>query len=211
MGFWCNGIRFRTGLSNTFSNLSEMQHFELKGQARKAGNKAVIKAIRRQGLVPCNLYGCGMDNVLFTVDAKELRALTNTPQSYIVDLVIDGGKAQTAVLHELQWHPVSDECLHVDFLAVNETKPVTINVPLEITGHAVGVQQGGKFYQRERKIRISALLKNLPDKVTVDISPLGLDKRIKAGDITVDNATVLTGKDTIICGVKATRNSAAQQ
>ena len=188
-----------------------MQHFELKGQARKAGNKAVIKAIRRQGLVPCNLYGCGMDNVLFTVDAKELRALTNTPQSYIVDLVIDGGKAQTAVHHELQWHPVSEECLHVDFLAFNETNPVTINVPLEITGHAVGVQQGGKFYQRERKIRISALLKNLPDKVTVDISPLGLDKRIKAGDITVDNATVLTGKDTIICGVKATRNSAAQQ
>lgn len=186
-----------------------MQHFELKGQARQAGNKAVIKAIRRQGLVPCNLYGCGMDNVLFTVNAKELKALTNTPQSYIVDLVIDGGKAQTAVLHELQWHPVTDECLHVDFLAVNETKPVCISVPLEITGHAIGVQQGGKFYQRERKVRLSALLKNLPDKVTVDISSLGLDKRIKAGDITVENAAILTDKDTIICGVKATRNSAA--
>lgn len=186
-----------------------MQHFELKGQARQAGNKAVIKAIRRQGLVPCNLYGCGMDNVLFTVNAKELKALTNTPQSYIVDLVIDGGKAQTAVLHELQWHPVTDECLHVDFLAVNETKPVCISVPLEITGHAIGVQQGGKFYQRERKVRLSALLKNLPDKVTVDISSLGLDKRIKAGDITVENATVLTDKDIIICGVKATRNSTA--
>ena len=186
-----------------------MQHFELKGQARQAGNKAVIKAIRRQGLVPCNLYGCGMDNVLFTVNAKELKALTNTPQSYIVDLVIDGGKAQTAVLHELQWHPVTDECLHVDFLAVNETKPVCISVPLEITGHAIGVQQGGKFYQRERKVRLSALLKNLPDKVTVDISSLGLDKRIKAGDITVENATVLTDKDTIICGVKPPRTSAA--
>ena len=186
-----------------------MQHFELKGQSRKAEGKAAIKAIRRQGLVPCNLYGCGMDNVLFTVDAKELKLLTNTPQSYIVDLVIDGGKAQTAVLHELQWHPVTDECLHIDFLAVNDAKPVCINVPLEITGHAIGVQHGGKFYQRERKIRISALLKNLPDKVTVDISSLGLDKRIKAGDIKVDNATVLTEKDTIICGVKATRNSAA--
>ena len=104
---------------------------------------------------------------------------------------------------------MTDECLHIDFLAVNDAKPVCINVPLEITGHAIGVQQGGKFYQRERKIRISALLKNLPDKVTVDISSLGLDKRIKAGDIKVDNATVLTEKDTIICGVKATRNSAA--
>ncbi len=186
-----------------------MQHFELKGQSRKVGNKAVIKEIRRQGLVPCNLYGCGMDNVLFSVDAKELKVLTNTPQSYIVDLVIDGGAKQTAVLHELQWHPVSDECLHIDFLAVNETKPISIDVPLEITGHAIGVQQGGKFYQRERKIRISALLKDLPDKVTVDISSLGLDKRIKAGEIKVDNAVILTDKDTIICGVKATRNSAA--
>lgn len=186
-----------------------MQHFELKGQARKVGNKAVIKAIRRQGLVPCNLYGCGIDNVLFTVDAKELKLLTNSPRSYIVDIVIDGGAGQTAILHEMQWHPVSDECLHVDFLAVNETKPVSIDVPLEITGHAIGVQQGGKFYQRERKIRISALIKNLPDKVTVDISDLGLDKRIKAGDIKVDNAAVLTDADTIICGVKATRNSAA--
>lgn len=186
-----------------------MQHFELKGQSRKVGNKAVIKALRRQGLVPCNLYGCGMDNVLFSVDAKELKLLTNTPQSYIVDLVIDGGAKQTAVLHELQWHPVSDECLHIDFLAVNETKPISINVPLEITGHAIGVQQGGKFYQRERQIRISALLKDLPDKVTVDISSLGLDKRIKAGELKVDNAVILTDKDTIICGVKATRNSAA--
>lgn len=186
-----------------------MQHFELKGQSRKVGNKAVIKALRKQGLIPCNLYGCGIDNVIFSVDAKDLKVLTSTPQSFIVDLVIDGGAKQTAILHELQWHPVSDECLHIDFLAVNETKPINIEVPLEITGHAIGVQQGGKFYQRERKIRISALLKDLPDKVTVDISSLGLDKRVKAGDIKVDGAVVLTDKDTIICGVKATRNSAA--
>ena len=68
-----------------------MQHFELKGQVRKADGKAALKALRKQGLVPCNLYGCGMENVLFTVDAKELSALTNTPASYIVDLVLDNG------------------------------------------------------------------------------------------------------------------------
>ena len=187
-----------------------MQHFELKGTTRKVGNKAVIKAFRREGLVPCNLYGLGMENVLFTVNAKELKALTDTPKSYIVDLILDGAaKAQTAVLHELQWHPVTDACLHVDFLAVDEKKPIAISVPLVITGHAKGVQQGGKFYQNARSIKVCALLKDLPDEVTVDITPLGLDKRIKAGDIQLKNVTVVSDKDTIICGVKTTRNVTA--
>lgn len=186
-----------------------MQHFELKGQVRKADGKAALKALRKQGLVPCNLYGCGMENVLFTVDAKELSALTNTPASYIVDLVLDNGCKQTAILHELQWHPVSDECLHVDFLAVNETKPICINVPIEITGHAIGVQQGGKFFQPARELRISALMANLPDKVSVDISSLGLEKKLRANDISLKDVTIVSDKDTIICGVKATRNSAA--
>ena len=90
-----------------------MQHFELKGKLREVGGKATIKAFRREGLVPCSLYGNGVQNVLFTVDAKELKALTDTPQSFIVDLDIDG-KKYTAVLHELQFHPISDDCLHVD-------------------------------------------------------------------------------------------------
>ena len=184
-----------------------MQHFELKGTTRKVGNKAVIKAFRREGLVPCNLYGLGMENVLFTVNAKELKALTDTPKSFIVDLVLDGAKkAQTAVLHELQWHPVTDACLHVDFLAVNDKKPIAISVPLVIEGHAKGVQQGGKFYQNARSIKVSALMKDLPDEVTVNISDLGLDKRIKAGDIQLKNVAVVSDKDTIICGVKTTRN-----
>ena len=188
-----------------------MQHFELKGTTRQVGNKAVIKAFRRQGLVPCNLYGQDIkENILFTVDAKELKALTDTPKSFIVDLVLDGAKkAQTAVLHELQWHPVTDACLHIDFLAVDEKKPITISVPLVITGHAKGVQQGGKFYQNTRSLRISAQMKDLPDEIKVDITSLGLDKRIKAGDIEMKNVTVVSDKDTIICGVKTTRNVTA--
>ncbi|MBO4917481.1 MAG: 50S ribosomal protein L25 [Bacteroidales bacterium] len=188
-----------------------MQHFELKGQIRQVGNKAVVKAFRKQGVVPCNLYGLGMENILFTVDEKELKALTNTPKSYIVDLVLDNGKAYTAVLHELQFHPVSDRCLHVDFLAVNEEKPIAIKVPVIITGHSIGVQQGGKFTQNSRFIRISALMKDLPDDVTVDISSLALDKKIKAGDLKFDKISVISDKDTIICGVKSTRNMVAQE
>jgi len=187
-----------------------MQHFELKGTTRKVGNKAVLKAFRKEGLVPCNLYGLGMENVLFTVNAKELKVLTDTPKSYIVDLVLDGAKKpQTAILHEIQWHPVTDNCLHVDFLAVGEKKPVTISVPLVISGHAKGVQQGGKFYQNARSLRISALMKDLPDDITIDITPLGLDKRIKASDVQIKNVAVISDKDTIICGVKTTRNVTA--
>lgn len=186
-----------------------MQHFELKGQVRKAGNKAVIKAFRRSGLVPCNLYGCGMENALFTVNARELKALTDTPVSYIVDIVLDDNKKYTAILHEMQWHPVTDECLHVDFLAVDEKKPISIDIPVEITGHSAGVQQGGKFTQVSRSIRVSALMKNLPEKVTVDITSLALDKKIKAGDLKIENASILTDKDTIICSVMTTRNVTA--
>ena len=187
-----------------------MQHFELKGQIRQAANKAVIKAFRRQGLVPCNLYGLGMENVLFTVDAKDLKGLTNTPQSFIVDLTLDNGKSFTAVLHELQWHPVSDVCLHVDFLAVDQVKPIAIEVPVAISGHAAGVQRGGKFYQLVRKVKVSAVMKNLPDELPIDITPLQLDQQFKAGDFKVDNVTILTPKGTVICGVKSTRNSVAE-
>ncbi len=188
-----------------------MQHFELKGQIRKVGNKAVVKAFRKQGVVPCNLYGLGMENILFTVDEKELKALTDTPKSYIVDLILDNGQKFNAVLHELQFHPVNDRCLHVDFLAVSEEKPIAIKVPIIISGHSVGVQQGGKFTQNSRFLRISALMADLPDDVTVDISSLGLDKKIKAGDLKYDKITVLSDKDTIICGVKSTRNMVAQE
>ena len=183
-----------------------MQHFELKGQTRKVGNKAVIKAFRREGLVPCNLYGPGMENILFTVNAKELKALTDTPKAYIVDLVLDGGKAQTAILHELQWHPVTDVCLHVDFLAVSEDKPISIAVPVVVSGHPVGVQKGGKFVLVSRSIRVSALMKDLPDTLNIDVTKLDIEKRIVAGDIKLDNVKVVSPKDTIICTVKSTRN-----
>ena len=183
-----------------------MKHFELNGNIREVGNKAVIKAIRRQGLVPCNLYGQGMENVLFTISDKDLQGITNTPASYIIDIKLDNGKTYTAVVHELQFHPVKDNCLHADFLAVSEDKPITIKVPIVVSGHPVGVQKGGKFVLVSRAIRISALMKDLPDTLNVDVTKLDIDKRIVAGDIKLDNVAVVSPKDTIICTVKSTRN-----
>ena len=104
---------------------------------------------------------------------------------------------------------MTDECLHVDFLAVNEQKPIAINVPIKITGHSKGVQLGGKFVQNSRSLRISALMANLPDDVTVDVSPLGIGESIKAGDLSFANLQILSDKNMIICTVRATRNSSA--
>jgi large subunit ribosomal protein L25 len=187
-----------------------MKHFELSGKVREVGNKAVIKAIRKQGLVPCNLYGQGMENVLFTVTDKDLQGITNTPASFIIDIKLDNGKAYTAVVHELQFHPVKDNCLHVDFLAVSEDKPIAIKVPITVSGHPVGVQKGGKFVLVSRSVKICALMKDLPDNINIDVTPLDIEKRIVAGDIKLEGVSVVSPKDTIICTVKATRNMSAQ-
>ena len=164
-----------------------MKHIELKGSVREVGNKAAVKSIRRAGLVPCNIYGLGMENVLFTVNAR---------QKYY------------AVLHEVQWHPVTDEALHVDFLAVSEEKPVAIDVPVKITGHSEGVKMGGKLLVSSRKLRISAHLHELPDELEVDVTSLMIGKQIVAGDLHYEGVTIVSPKATIICSVRPTRATA---
>lgn len=185
-----------------------MKHFALNGTIREVGNKAVIKAFRRQGLIPCNLYGKDLENVLFTVSEKDVKGLLNTPASFIVDLNLSG-KAYMAIVHELQFHPVDDNCLHIDFLAVSADKPIAIDVPIRIEGHAAGVQAGGKFTQLSRKLRVSALMDKLPDELVVDITDLQLDKRITAGELSYEGITILSPKTTIICRVKSTRQMIA--
>ena len=186
-----------------------MKHFVLKGQVREVGNKAVIKEYRKQGLVPCNIYGSGVENILFTVTEKDLKGLTDTPASYIVDLELSNGQRYNAVIHELQYHPVKDNCLHADFLAVNEEKPISIMVPITITGHAVGVRAGGKFYKLVRELKVSALMKDLPDELVINIDKLQIGKRIVAGDLKYENVNVVSPKGTIICTVKSSRQVAA--
>lgn len=186
-----------------------MKHFTLNGQVREVGNKAVIKEYRKQGLIPCNIYGAGVENVLFTVTEKDLKGLIETPASHIVDLELSNGKKFNAVIHELQFHPVKDNCLHVDFLAVNEEKPIAIKVPIKITGHAVGVRAGGKFYKLVRELKVSALMKDLPDELVINVDRLQIGKRIVAGDLKYENVNVISPKGTIICTVKSSRQVAA--
>ena len=182
-----------------------MKHIELKGQVREAGNKAAVKAVRRAGQVPCNIYGNGIENVLFTVDAQDLKTITHTPNSYIIDLELSNGTKMYAVLHEVQYHPVSDEALHVDFIAVGEEKPITIEVPVKVVGHSEGVKMGGKLLVSSRKLRVSAMMNNLPDILEVDSTHLMIGKQIVAGDLNYEGVTIVSPKATIICSVRPTR------
>ena len=180
-----------------------MKTIELKASGRKALSKKQAAELREEGLVPCTIYGNG-DNILFTIDKAALRGLVYTPNAYLVHIDIDG-KRELGVMHELQFHPITDEVQHVDFYRVDEAKPITIDIPVVLKGTAEGARQGGKLQQSLRKIKVSALAKHLPDTLDVDISQLGLGKSIFVGEVTFPNVNVLTPKSAVICAVKMTR------
>ncbi|MBR4659978.1 MAG: 50S ribosomal protein L25 [Bacteroidales bacterium] len=185
-----------------------MKHLDLKGTLRVTGRKADVNSVRRDEKVPCVLYGNGMENVSFAIDAKSLKLVTNTPASYIINLDIEG-KQYVTKLQAVQYHPVTDAALHADFLVLPADKPVTMEVPVKIVGNSEGVKQGGKLYAPTRKLRVSALIADLPDELVVDITPLQIGKQLSAGDLSFDKVTIVTPKATLVCAVRATRAAAA--
>ena len=183
-----------------------MKEFELKGELRQEFGKKAAKALRKQDLVPCNLYGAG-ENVTFTVNVNEVRKLIYTPDTQLVNLTVGKQKCQ-AVVKELQFHPVSERLLHIDFLQVAADKPVTVEIPVQLEGHAEGVKAGGKLQLFTRKLKVKALPKHLPDRIVVDVTPLGLGKKLQVADLHFDNLEIVNGKTQIVAQVKATRQSA---
>jgi len=180
-----------------------MKTIELKGSARTALSKKQAADLRKRELVPCTIYGNG-DNVLFNVEKALLKSLVYTPNAYLVNIDIDG-KKELGVMRELQLHPVTDSILHVDFYRVDTSKPIAIDIPVALKGSAEGVKQGGKLQQSVRKVKVSALSKDLPDTLEVDITSLGLGKTIFVGDVSFSNVNILTPNSTAICAVKMTR------
>ncbi|MFI3318951.1 MAG: 50S ribosomal protein L25/general stress protein Ctc [Rikenellaceae bacterium] len=185
-----------------------MKSIQINAVSRAEYGKRASKAVRREGAVPCVLYGGG-EVVTFSLDVKELKPLIYTPNSYIVELNIDG-KVEKAVLREVQFHPVREQILHIDFYRVQEGKPVSIAVPVTLTGNAAGVKVGGKLALSARKVVVSALEANLPDEIVVDVTELELGKTIFVGDITMENVKFVTPATTAICAVRVTRASRSQ-
>ena len=183
-----------------------MLTIELAGQSRTNLGKKESKHLRAEGLIPCVLYGAG-ENANFTVSVKAFDKVIITPNVYVVLLNIDG-KAHKAILKEVQFHPVTDEVLHVDFLEVTDDKPFAVKLPIKIEGHAEGVKQGGKLKVKMRKMKVSGLLKDLPDVLKIDISALGLGQSIKLASLSFDGLTIEDPKSSVVCSVLATRESA---
>jgi len=181
-----------------------MKTIDLKGAARKDINKAAVKALRRNQQVPCVLYGNNTENVHFVVNEADLKHLLYTPNAYIVNLDIDGA-AHACVMREIQFHPVTDKVLHIDFYAVDPAKPLAMDVPVVISGNSEGVRAGGKLQIINRKVKVSALPKDLPDTLPIDITNLALGKTIVAGDLQFDKVKIISPKTNIICSVKMTR------
>lgn len=182
-----------------------MKVFQLAGELRADYGKKAAKQLRKQELVPCNLYGNG-ENVTFTVNVNDVRKLIYTPDTQVVELTI-GGKTRMCVVKELQFHPVKEQLLHMDFLEVSEQKPVTVAIPVQLNGLAEGVKAGGKLSLEMRKLKVKAIYTNLPDRVVIDVTNLGLGKKIQVADLKFENYTIENAKALIVAQVLATRAS----
>ncbi len=189
-----------------------MKEIRLEGTKRTETGKKATKLLRREGLVPCNVYGekkgeNGLPEALsFAVSMKDLRKIVYTPHIYVVNLVIDG-ESHTAVLKELQFHPVTDAVLHVDFFEVNEEKPLTIGIPVKLNGLAQGVRDGGRINLSIRKINVRAPYQTIPEHLDIDVTNLRLGKSLRVGDLSFEGLELVTPADVVVCSVKATRAS----
>ncbi len=180
-----------------------MKKVSLSGSLRGNVGKKDAKALRVAGKVPCVIYG-GKEQVHFSVDETAFKPILYTPNSYLINVNVDG-KEYLTVLQDLQSHPVSDHILHADFLELTPGHPVTIAVPIRVTGVSPGVLGGGKLVKKMRKLKISALIEHLPDDIEVSIAKLKLNQAVKVSNLKLANVEFLDVKSSVIVNVVSTR------
>ena len=186
-----------------------MKEINVTGQKRTDLGKKAAKTLRKEGLSPCNIYGLAEQDgkptaMAFAVPMTELRKIIYTPHIYVINLVIDG-ESHTAILKDIQFHPVTDAVLHVDFLEVNDQKPITIGIPVKLTGLAQGVRDGGRMNLSIRKIEVKAPYQQIPEHLDIDVTALQIGKSIKIGQLSFEGLEIVTGKEVIVCSIKMTR------
>ncbi len=205
-----------------------MELFKLAAQPRTELGKKATKALREQGLIPVVLNGgaivelpyngtlkagekiveIGNGKGLITTDLvvtnEAVRKLVYTPDIFAVELDINGEK-RMAVLKDLQFHPVKDNILHMDFLEVNDQKPIVMEVPVKLEGHAEGVKAGGKLSLSMKKLKVRALYTNIPERLVINVDSLGLGKSLAVGDIHIEGLELVNAKNAVVCAVQLTR------
>ena len=185
-----------------------MKTFALSAESRET-NKIANRALRNQGKVPCVLYG-GEKQVYFSATENDLNKLVNTPDVYLLNIDIDGDSFQ-AILQDIQFHPLTDRIIHMDFLQVFDDKEVTVNIPVNFIGTPIGVRNGGNLLVRKRSIRTRAIPANLPDAIDINIEELKIGKFLYIGDIRDERYTFLAGDKSVIVGVKTARGAVEEE
>jgi large subunit ribosomal protein L25 len=180
-----------------------MKSLAISVKKRENVGKSNSKALRNQGKVPCVLYG-GEKQVCFYAHENDLRKLVYTPDVFLVDLDVEGTKT-SCILQDIQFHPVTDKILHIDFLEVFADKEVTVEIPVVLTGMAIGVRNGGNLLTRRNKIITRAIPGNLPDAIEIDISELKIGMFIYIKDLKSDKYSFLASDNSVVVGVKTAR------
>ena len=180
-----------------------MNSIAISGSLRKNVGKRDAKELRYEGKVPAVLYG-GKEQYHFAVSATDLKPVIYTPDVHFIDLDIDGSKFQ-AIVQDTQFHPLTDQVRHIDFLELSDKKEVSVNVPVKLTGTSPGVKMGGKLVQKLRKLRVKALPSNLPQHIEVSLESLEVGKSVRVDEIQLEKAKVLNNADDTIVSVVMSR------
>lgn len=188
-----------------------MKVAQLSGSLRANVGKKDAKALRAAGQVPCVLYGQG-SQIHFSLDDVKVEKLIYNPDVFKIELDVDGKKVN-AVIQDLQQHPVTDKVMHIDFLELNDKKPVKIALPVRLTGSSRGVMAGGKLMQVFRRLRVVGLPGALPEAITIDISGLRIGQSIRVKDLETEGLTIAEAKNAVVVAVKMARGAskAAEQ
>jgi len=180
-----------------------MKTVSMSGLLRANVGKKDAKLTRVSGKVPCVVYG-GKEELHFAVDEKELQTIIFTPYTFLVNLDIEGRKI-TAIVQDVQYHPVSDKTLHVDFLEVTPGKPIITSLPIRIEGNSVGVLRGGKLVKKFRKLKVKGLFEHMPEEIKINITNMEINDVVKVSDIKIPNIQLLDVPNNMVVSVASTR------
>ena len=180
-----------------------MKSIELNAQLREKTGKKDSKKLRKSEMIPCVLYGTEK-NIHFAAPESDFRHLIYTSEVKYAKILLEGN-THNAIVKDLQFHPVSDKLIHVDFLNIYDDKPITVSVPVRLEGFAKGVQDGGKLSQDVRRLNVKGLLKDFIEEILIDVTSLGIGKSIKVSDLKLNNLQVIEMPNKSIASVKVTR------
>ena len=181
-----------------------MKSITIKGSERESVGKVATKALRNAGMVPCVIYG-GENPVHFSAEERAFKGLVYTPEAHTVVIELEGGKKFEGILQDIQFHPVSDKILHVDFYQLEATKEITMEVPVKVTGTSPGVLLGGVLRLNQRKLKVRALPANLPDSIEANISELEMGNKLYVTKLATENYKILHPDNTVVCQVRISR------